>query len=52
VDFDYTIYPGIGHGFMAASRFDADHVAYQAACESWTRALNFYRHHLGAAVAA
>jgi carboxymethylenebutenolidase len=52
VDFDHTIYPGIGHGFMAASRFDAAHDAYDAACESWTRALTFYRRHLGAPVAA
>jgi carboxymethylenebutenolidase len=46
VDFDYTIYPGLGHGFMAASQLDPNHEAYQAACESWTKTIEFYRRHL------
>jgi carboxymethylenebutenolidase len=46
VEFDHTIYPGLGHGFMAASRLDPAHEAYQAACESWTRTLEFYRAHV------
>jgi carboxymethylenebutenolidase len=46
VDFEHTIYPGLGHGFMAASQLDPDHEAYKAACESWTRTIEFYRRHL------
>ena len=51
-NFEHTVYPGLGHGFLGASRFDPDHEAYAMACDSWTRALGFYRQHLGAAVAA
>jgi carboxymethylenebutenolidase len=47
VAFEHTIYPGLGHGFMARSGLDPDHPAYQKACESWTRALDFFRQHLG-----
>jgi carboxymethylenebutenolidase len=43
VEFEHTIYPGLGHGFMSASRLDPAHEAYQAACESWTRAVEFWR---------
>jgi carboxymethylenebutenolidase len=46
VDFDYTVYPGLGHGFMAASRLDPEHDAYDAACRSWTRTIEFYRNHI------
>ena len=46
VDFEYTIYPGLGHGFMAASRLDPEHEAYDAACRSWTRTIEFYRTHI------
>jgi carboxymethylenebutenolidase len=46
VDFDFTIYPGLGHGFMAASRLDPEHEAYDAACRSWTRTIEFYRTHI------
>lgn len=46
VEIDYTIYPGMGHGFMAASRLDPAHEAYQVACESWTRTIEFYRANL------
>jgi carboxymethylenebutenolidase len=46
VDFEYTIYPGLGHGFMAASRLDPAHEAYDAACRSWTRTIEFYRTHI------
>jgi dienelactone hydrolase len=52
VAFEHTIYPGLGHGFMAQSGLDPEHPAYQMACESWTRALSFFRQHLGAAVRA
>jgi dienelactone hydrolase len=47
VAFDHTIYPGLGHAFMAQSGLDPNHPAYHAACESWTRALDFFRQHLG-----
>lgn len=46
VEFEHTIYPGLGHGFMSTSRLDPDHEAYQAACESWTKTIEFYRRHL------
>lgn len=52
VDFAYKVYPGLGHGFMAQSRLDPDHAAYEAACEAWTRTLEFYRQHLGALAGA
>jgi carboxymethylenebutenolidase len=45
--FEHTIYPGLGHGFMAQSGLDPNHPAYQQACESWTRAVDFLRQHLG-----
>jgi carboxymethylenebutenolidase len=48
VDFEYTVYPGLGHGFMSASRLDPNHAAFTLACEAWTRTLDFYRQHLGA----
>jgi carboxymethylenebutenolidase len=47
-DFHHRVYPDIGHGFMAASRFDASSDAYDAACESWTMALDLWRQHLRA----
>ena len=46
VDFEHTIYPGLGHGFMAASKLDPAHEAYDAACRSWTRTIEFYRTHI------
>jgi len=46
IDFDFTVYPGLGHGFMAASRLDPEHEAYDAACQSWTRTIEFYRAHI------
>lgn len=48
VDFEYTIFPGLGHGFMAASQLDPNHDAYAKACEAWTRTVDFYRNNLGA----
>lgn len=50
--FEHVIYPGLGHGFLAQSGLDPDHEAYEKACDAWTRAIAFYRQHLGAAVAA
>jgi carboxymethylenebutenolidase len=46
VDFEHTVYPGLGHGFLAASQLDPDHQAYEAACDAWTRTVDFYRTHL------
>jgi carboxymethylenebutenolidase len=48
VSFDHRVYPGLGHGFMAASNLDPSSDAYEAACESWTMALELWRQHLGA----
>lgn len=50
--FEYKVYPGLGHGFLAASRFDPNSEAYEAACESWARTLDFYRQHLAVGAAA
>jgi dienelactone hydrolase len=46
VAFQHTIYPGLGHAFMAQSGLDPKHPAYQMACESWSRTLDFLRLHL------
>jgi carboxymethylenebutenolidase len=46
VDFEHTVYPGLGHGFMSASGLEPGNQGYQEACESWTRTLDFYRRHL------
>jgi carboxymethylenebutenolidase len=46
VDFQHTIYPGLTHGFMAASGLDPNHAAYESACDAWTRTVDFYRSHL------
>ena len=47
VEFDYTIYEGVDHGFMRHSAFDPDHVGYNAAVRSWFRMLEFLREQLG-----
>jgi carboxymethylenebutenolidase len=46
VDFQHTIYPGLGHGFMSASGLETGNPGYDAACEAWTRSLGFFREHL------
>jgi carboxymethylenebutenolidase len=46
VDVDFVIHPGLGHGFMAASKLDPAHEAYDAACRSWTRTIEFFRTHI------
>lgn len=46
VDASYTIYPRIGHGFMAASRLDPASPEYEPACASWTRTIGFFREHV------
>jgi len=49
VEFGHTVYPGLGHGFLGAVGFDPGHDAFAAADDSWKRALEFYRRHLGRA---
>jgi len=46
VDVEFVIHPGLGHGFMAASQLDPAHEAYDAACRSWTRTIEFFRTHI------
>ena len=43
VEHDFTIYPGLGHGFMKASGLEPGGEGYDQACEAWTRTLDFYR---------
>ncbi len=49
---EFHIYPGVGHGFLAAFLEDATTPGYEAACTSSTRALDFYRQHLRARIPA
>jgi dienelactone hydrolase len=44
VAYEQVIYPGVGHGFLAAQPTDS--VPYAAAQDSWARTLAFYREHL------
>lgn len=46
VDFSHTVYPGVGHGFLAAAEFSPDHEAYQASVDAWSQTLAFYAAHL------
>jgi carboxymethylenebutenolidase len=46
VEAELVIHPGLGHGFMSASQLDPAHEAYDAACRSWTRTIQFYRTHI------
>jgi len=41
VDHEFVIYPNVGHGFMAASKFDPTHEAYEASADAWSGALRF-----------
>ena len=41
---DFTIYPGVGHGFMT---FDSAEPSAKASQESWARALEFFKAQLG-----
>ncbi len=49
VEFSHRVYPGIGHGFLAGSQLDPSSEAYEAACESWTMALDLWRRDLRSA---
>jgi carboxymethylenebutenolidase len=51
-DFQHRVYPGVGHGFLARTDFDAERADYEPACESWTMALDLWRQHLRAAAPA
>jgi carboxymethylenebutenolidase len=46
VDFRHTIYPGLSHGFMAASRLDPDGPGYTESAEAWETTVQFLRDHL------
>jgi carboxymethylenebutenolidase len=46
VEFEHTVYPGLGHGFMSASGLEPANPGYEAACEAWTRTIGFFRQHL------
>lgn len=46
VSFEHIIYPGLGHGFLARSNLEEGMEGYEEACDSWTRAIAFYREHL------
>jgi carboxymethylenebutenolidase len=48
VDYQQKVYPGLGHGFLSRTEFDAAHEAYEPACESWTMSLDLWRQHLRA----
>lgn len=49
VDFDHTIYPGLGHGFLAAALDQPDEPDHKPAVDSWARALVFLGRHLSGA---
>lgn len=52
VEHRFAIYPGLGHGFMAASGLEPGNDAYESACESWTQALEHWRRHVRAEAVA
>jgi carboxymethylenebutenolidase len=43
VEYEFHIYPGVGHGFLKASLDDPKTPGYEQACTSWRRTLEFYR---------
>jgi len=43
VELEFHIYPGLGHGFLKAFLDDEKTPAYEQACTSWKRTLDFYR---------
>lgn len=46
IEFEHHIYPGVGHGFLAASRLDPDHQAYEQASDAWSRTISFFERSL------
>lgn len=51
-DFNFKVYPGLGHGFLKSFLEDESEPGYHEACESWTMALDFLRHNLRVPAAA
>lgn len=49
VDFEHTIYEGLGHGFLAAALDAPDDPAHKPAADSWQQTLAFFRRQLGVA---
>jgi carboxymethylenebutenolidase len=47
LDFEHSVYQGVGHGFLAQALTDPDHPGHGHASDSWERTLAFYRRHLG-----
>jgi carboxymethylenebutenolidase len=52
VDHKFTVFEGIGHGFLGATKFDPEQAAYEAACDSWAESLDFFRSNLRTPVTA
>src|SRR6266540_5512847 len=50
VQFEHTVYPGLGHGFLKQALPEAGHAGHADAAGSWERTLAFYRRELGVAV--
>ncbi len=48
VDFNHTVYQGLGHGFLKQALPASSNAGHGDAVESWRRTLEFYRRHLGA----
>jgi carboxymethylenebutenolidase len=42
-DFDFTIYPGLPHGFLT---FDRENPSFDGSADAWQKTLAFYREHL------
>ena len=43
VEYEFHIYPDLGHGFLKTSLEDSKTPGYEQACTSWRRTLEFYR---------
>lgn len=46
VDHEFHVYPGLGHGFLKSYLEEERGPAYEQACQSWGRTLDFYRENL------
>ncbi len=47
IDIEYTVYPDVGHGFMASSSANPTPEAVRAASDAWRKTLAFLRAELG-----
>jgi carboxymethylenebutenolidase len=45
VEFEYTVFPGLGHGFLAAN-FEPEADGHDAARTSWDQACRFFSNNL------